>query len=66
MNSQRARNYIVSAALVVAVLFFHSLLFAQVWVTVKTPGTSFSVEGTKGTADNVAGLRGNSLLRGEL
>ena len=57
MNSQRARNYIVSAALVVAVLFFHPSLFAQLWVTVKTPGTNFSVVGTKGSADNVAGGR---------
>ncbi|MEN3333528.1 MAG: hypothetical protein V7641_2893 [Blastocatellia bacterium] len=57
MNSQRARNYIVSTALVVAVLFFHSSLFAQLLVTVKTPGTNFSVVGTKGTAENVAGGR---------
>jgi hypothetical protein len=57
MNSQRARNYIVSAALVVAVLFFDSLLFAQLLVTVKTPGANFSGVGTKGKADNVAGGR---------
>jgi len=57
INSQHARNYIVSAALVVAVLFFHPSLFAQLWVTVKTPGTNFSVVGTKGSADNVAGGR---------
>ena len=57
MNSQHARKYIVSAALVVAVLFFHPSLFAQLWVTVKTPGTNFSVVGTKGSADNVAGGR---------
>lgn len=57
MNSRRARNGIVSAALVVAFLFFHSLLFAQLWITVKTPGISFSVVGSKGTADNVAGGR---------
>jgi hypothetical protein len=56
MNSQRTRNYIVSAALVVAVLFFHPLLFAQS-VSVRTPGTDFSVVGMKGTADNVAGGR---------
>ena len=56
MNHQRARNYIVLAALVVAVLFFHSSLAAQL-VTVKTPGANFSVMGTKGTADNVAGGR---------
>lgn len=57
MNSQRARNYIVSAALVVAALFFHPSLFAQLWVTAKTPGTNFSVVGTKGSADNVGGGR---------
>lgn len=57
MNSQRARNYIVSATLVVAVLFFHSSLAAQLVVTVKTPGTNFSVVRTKGTADDVAGGR---------
>ena len=56
MNSRRAR-YIVSAALVVAFLFFHSALFAQLGITVKNPGTNFSVVGTKGTADNVAGGR---------
>jgi len=56
MNSRRAR-YIVSAALVVAFLFFHSALFAQLGITVKKPGTNFSVVGTKGTADNVAGGR---------
>lgn len=56
MNSRRAR-YLVSAALVVAFLFFHSALFAQLGITVKTPGTNFSVVGTKGTADNVAGGR---------
>jgi hypothetical protein len=56
MNSQRARNYIVSAALVVAVLFFQTSMFAQS-VSVKTPGTSFSVVGTKGRADDIAGGR---------
>ncbi|HEY2711735.1 MAG TPA: hypothetical protein VGI60_04410 [Chthoniobacterales bacterium] len=57
MNSQCARNSIVSAARVVALLFFHPSLFAQLAVTVKTPGTNFSVAGTKGSADNVAGGR---------
>jgi hypothetical protein len=57
MNSHRTRNCIVSAALVVAVLFFQSTLFAQLLVTVKTPGTNFSVVGQKGTADDVAGGR---------
>jgi len=56
MNSHRTRNYIVSAALVVAV-FFHSSMFAQSSVTVKTPGTNFSVVGKEGTADDVAGGR---------
>lgn len=57
MNSRRARNYIVSAALVIAVLFLQSSLAAQLFVTVKTPGTNFSVVGTKGTSDDVAGGR---------
>jgi hypothetical protein len=57
MNSQRARKYIVSAALVVAFLFSHSSQYAQVFVTVKTPGTNFSTAGTDGTADDVAGGR---------
>jgi hypothetical protein len=57
MNSQRARNYIVSGALVVAVLFFNFSLFAQLFITEKTPGSAFSVVGTKGAADNVAGGR---------
>jgi len=56
MNSHRARNYIVSAALVVAVLFFQTSMFAQS-VSVKTLGTSFSVVGTKGRSDDVAGGR---------
>jgi hypothetical protein len=55
MNSQRARNYIVSAALVVAVLFFHPSLFAQLFINEKTPGSAFSVVGTKGTAADIAG-----------
>jgi hypothetical protein len=42
MNSRRARN---------------GAFFAQLGITVKTPGTNFSVVGTKGTADNVAGGR---------
>ena len=57
MNSQRARNYIVSAALVVAVLFFHPSLFAQLFINEKTPGSAFSVVGTKGTAADIAGGR---------
>lgn len=57
MNSQRARNYIVSVALVVAVLFSQPSLFAQLLVTVKTPGTNFSVVGAKGTADDIVGGR---------
>lgn len=39
MNSRRARNGVVSAALGVAFLFFHSAFFAQLAITVKTnPG----------------------------
>jgi hypothetical protein len=56
MNSHRARISIVSAALAVAALIFQTSMFAQS-VSVKTPGTSFSVAGTKGRADDVAGGR---------
>jgi hypothetical protein len=57
MNSPRVHNYIVSATLVVAVLFFHSLLFAQMFINEKTVGSAFSVVGNKGTTDDVAGGR---------
>jgi hypothetical protein len=57
INSQRACNYIVSAALVVAVLFFHPALFAQLFINEKTPGSAFSVVGTKGTAADIGGGR---------
>ena len=48
MNSQRARDYIVSAALVVVGLFFNFSLFAQLFINVKPPGTNFSDVVTKG------------------
>jgi len=54
MHSQRARTCVVSTGLVVVVLLYQSLLFGQLAVSVKTPGSNFSVVGTKGTAADVA------------
>jgi hypothetical protein len=56
MNSHRARISVVSAALVIAVLFSQPSMFAQS-ISVKAPGNSFSVIGTKGRSDDVAGGR---------